>query len=60
MTTLADIDTILRLPDLTPLDRSSLLVARQRAFEGPQSKQGSATDPGSAFSPLPEDPEGDE
>ena len=60
MTTVSEIDTALRRPDLSPLDGASLLVARKRAFKGPQSKQDSATDPGAFDSPLPEGPKGEE
>ncbi|MYE01168.1 MAG: hypothetical protein F4Y03_07780 [Alphaproteobacteria bacterium] len=60
MTTLAEIDTALRRPDLTPLDRASLLLARKRAFMGYQSKQDSTTNPSAFDSPLPEGPKGED
>ena len=59
MTTLAEIDAALRRSDLAPLDRASLLVARKRAFEGPQSNQDSAPDPCTFDSPLPDGPIGE-
>ena len=60
MTALAEIATVLRLPDLTPLDRASLLVTGERAFERLQTTRTNATKPGSDASPPPEGPEGEE